>query len=347
MDNTGTYVRTNRINSLQAGRAAAAIAVVIHHAASSTEDFLGLIPPSWRSIFEHGYLGVDFFFVLSGFIIFHTVANRPKAAGSAGRYVHARLIRIFVPYLPIALLLIAAYTFLPALSASRREWSWVTSLTLLPLSQPPALSVAWTLQHELIFYAIFGVAFFTGWLWQVLAIWVVAIVSAYFWGEVEIPLKFILAPINLEFVFGAICGRIVSSEHKTPWVACLIIAVLSVALWVAIGSPRSQSFLVGLAIAALVLLIVRTELAGHFAVSNWAVFLGSASYAIYLVHNPLLSVTARIAARVPLLASWQIATAIGIIASILAGCMYYIVMEAPLMRASERLMQCGSRSRPR
>ncbi len=57
------------IQTLQAGRAVAALAVVFFHAAISTDTFTNGMPQSIRWIAGFGYLGVDFFFVLSGFII--------------------------------------------------------------------------------------------------------------------------------------------------------------------------------------------------------------------------------------------------------------------------------------
>ncbi|WP_204279062.1 hypothetical protein, partial [Klebsiella aerogenes] len=50
---------------LQAGRAAAALAIVVYHSAIATRDFAGAIPESVFRILECGTFGVDFFFVLS------------------------------------------------------------------------------------------------------------------------------------------------------------------------------------------------------------------------------------------------------------------------------------------
>ena len=59
------------INSLQVFRGMAALAVVAHHAALSTDAFVQSMPEGWQRLFDLGALGVDFFFVLSGFIIMH------------------------------------------------------------------------------------------------------------------------------------------------------------------------------------------------------------------------------------------------------------------------------------
>ena len=70
-------------------------------------------------------------------------------------YFHARLIRIYVPYLPVGIGMYLVDMLLPGLSESDRSPGLLTSFTLLPSNSPPALSVAWTLVHELIFYGLF------------------------------------------------------------------------------------------------------------------------------------------------------------------------------------------------
>ena len=62
------------INVLQAGRGLAALAVVMLHSSVAARDFGGV----HTAPLEYGYLGVDFFFVLSGFIIFHSTAGRDR-----------------------------------------------------------------------------------------------------------------------------------------------------------------------------------------------------------------------------------------------------------------------------
>src|SRR5689334_4430297 len=115
------------INSLQAGRALAALAVVVHHSALAAHDFGG----GSFDLLSYGWLGVDFFFVLSGFIIFHSTVGRNKTLAD---YSIARFRRIYLPYWPVGVGIALLYTFLPHVSAGDHSWSWLPTLTLLPVS---------------------------------------------------------------------------------------------------------------------------------------------------------------------------------------------------------------------
>ena len=64
----------------------AAFAVVAHHTALSTEGFVGALPASIASFFNLGHLGVDFFFVLSGFIIIYAHLDDEHTPAALQRY---------------------------------------------------------------------------------------------------------------------------------------------------------------------------------------------------------------------------------------------------------------------
>lgn len=137
-----------QIQSLQVFRGLAALAVVVFHASAYTGTFVADVP-SWAIlVFGFGYLGVDFFFVLSGFIIMYSHYGDADIAPAYKRYVFKRLVRVFPAYWPISLALIALYAALPGFSSSPdKNYSLISSLLLLPADDPPALYVAWTLVH--------------------------------------------------------------------------------------------------------------------------------------------------------------------------------------------------------
>lgn len=314
------------LDSLQIGRGIAALAVVFHHATLSAQYFSEDVPKPMSAIFEMGYLGVDFFFVLSGFIIYYSSHGKIL---TAKKFIQNRFIRIFAPYLPIGIGLGFAYTFLPGLSASDREWGWLATLTLIPSSSPPALSIAWTLQHELIFYVLFGLFVAFGKIGFGMAAWAacIALVAAMGVGLPK-PLEFLLAPINLEFGMGVLAAAILLSGRRVPllW----LISVAPITVFFVMGAERGLSPLFGAGLAMLILWVAQLDYSDRCPTPALPVFIGAASYSIYLVHNPLLSITSRI------LGGWQAALFGGIAISVVMGCAYHVVVEKPAQRLLRR-----------
>lgn len=304
------------------------MAVVVHHAVISTTAFVDEPPHLIQSIFNYGYLGVDFFFVLSGFIIHYTMRTRLRPAS---QFALDRLARIMLPYWPVGIVLALAYTFLPSLSAGGRDWGWISTITLAPTSLPPALSVAWTLQHELAFYLIYALLLYMGRIWIGLAIWAGSIVAGNLFGLADWSLlRVALAPINVEFIAGIAAAALYLSSRTVPALGAWTLAAVFLALFILAGGGRNESWLVGFAIASLLPWVCRLEREGDLFVPGWLIFGGAVSYAIYLVHNPLLSALSRLFALAGL--CWELALVLSTVTSVAAGALWYLLWERPVMR---------------
>jgi peptidoglycan/LPS O-acetylase OafA/YrhL len=306
------------IQSLQAGRGLAALYVVLHHSDLAAADFgAGKIHVP---LLANGYLGVDFFFVLSGFIIYHSTAGRDR---SAADYARARLRRVYLPYLPIGIGIALLYAFVPGLSEGSRSWSWLPTLTLLPVSSETALSVAWTLKHEILFYLVFGCLYFSGALRAGMVIWGGLIaVAAMFGLHGGIP----LALINLEFLMGVAIAILYRAGRGH--VAWLLLSPIPLVIWILLGMQRNQSVLVGLALAMAMLPVAQLEEKGRLKVPSALTFLGAASYSIYLAHGVAISAISRLFRDMPY---WLVAGGT-MIAGVAAGLAYFFAVERPLLR---------------
>ena len=131
------------LDILQIFRGFAALMVVIHHAVNSLKYYHKIDYPWLNYIGKFGKLGVDFFFILSGFIISYAAYHKYNHPNSFKNYIKNRIIRVYIPYLPIGITMYLLYFFFPGFSNGNREISMFTSLTLFPKGNP-ALSVAWT-----------------------------------------------------------------------------------------------------------------------------------------------------------------------------------------------------------
>ena len=323
--------------------------VVFHHAALSVQAFASApMPAAIYSALNFGYLGVDFFFVLSGFIILHSHLGDPSGIGPAKSYFTKRLLRVFPPYLPISISLFLAYALLPGLSEGIRggEFGILSSFFLLPSEYPPALSVAWTLIHEMLFYMVFLTFFASKKAFFGLAIaWsCVMFFNSYsrFTENGLALFKVLLDPINLEFVLGMAAAWIASRTRFRPNAAnvgvLLMAAGVSLFFILLPLADISTRYLFGLPFTLLVLGGALFDLTFEFKYPKWLVALGDASYAIYLVHNPLLSLASRAFNRLHLPGSWQVMLLFGALLSALGGILYHRFFERPAIRFLRKRM---------
>ena len=338
-------IRSGKLDSLQAGRGIAALMVVLHHANQAADHFLR--GEGRYDILNYGYLGVDFFFVLSGFIIYHTTSHQSGRGRTFNTFLALRMARVFAPYLPLGIAFGVLYTFPAVVSEANREWSWVPTLSLIPWGLPPALSVAWTLQNELVFYLIFGLLFFSGLLRLGLTLWLVAILGFALLANPAPPEPFAtaLTLINIEFIFGLLAAlALVRNIEKRLWLA-LLGAGAAAAVWIALGASRELSVFVGAAIAILIPSLARAEMNGGFSTPSTLVLLGDASYSIYLIHPLAIAVSAR------LLRSWmpislEFGLVVMVLASVGAGLVYHLLFERHAIRALRNwVLVCGTSER--
>ena len=147
-------MRQNEIRSLTAVRALAAAMVFANHY-SALPTYVA--PPGILSVVvQQGYIGVDLFFVLSGFILtvryFQELTNHTF---NPGKYFQRRVARIYPLYFTILVLTLLL----------RHQTPNITNLTLTQgfFSDyfPTGISTAWTLTVEECFYLIFPLMLLT------------------------------------------------------------------------------------------------------------------------------------------------------------------------------------------
>jgi peptidoglycan/LPS O-acetylase OafA/YrhL len=92
----------------------------------------------------------------------------------------------------------------------------------------------------------------------------------------------------------------------------------------------------GLGMALIIAASVQAESAGWLTIARPLVVLGNASYAIYLIHFPLMSMATW---RLRVLgADWGLALSTLICVSAIAGLAYHLGYEAPALRVAKRLI---------
>src|SRR5262249_10848440 len=146
---------SSMIQNIQVLRAIAAYLVVVYHIQPHVSNLLSAPMTS-----DMGAVGVDVFFVISGFIMVFTSSNRERTTWEFWR---DRIIRI-VPLYWLATFCMIAITLFGFAPSGLHGWDGkdlVTSMFFLPNIRndgvpEPILSPGWTLIYEMFFYFLFG-----------------------------------------------------------------------------------------------------------------------------------------------------------------------------------------------
>lgn len=350
--------RSDKLESLQIGRGVAALLVMLVHATTFVrlnyhETFAG-------NLFIAGSAGVDFFFVLSGFIIWHRHARDIGQPERVADYGWRRLVRIYPAYWIVILAILPAYFLVPryGLGDETSPYIITTSLLLVPAYRPPILVAGWTLIHELWFYLLFAglIAFRGRWFRWVVGLWVAGVagfVSA-LWNSRLLAadpwLRTVLSPVNFEFVLGCLAAWLVSHprlQRSTPrmWCAVLLAGGLAFTTLMLVPALLPGAFLgnrvLGFGLSAFFIVLgaagwdlsTRTGQAAGSTLTRGPVFLGDASYSLYLLHGPVLSATCKLAVALGLVKSWGANTVgwLAVIASVVTACAFHRWIERPLL----------------
>jgi exopolysaccharide production protein ExoZ len=325
------------LDILQIFRGIAALMVVVHHSSGSLKYYHKIDSHFLEFIGSLGKYGVDFFFVLSGFIITYTAYFKYGDPNSFKSYVKNRLIRIYVPYLPIGIFFLVLYTLFPGFSNSGRDISVLTSLTLIPYGNP-ALSVAWTLSFELCFYLLFSISFFSKKMWNIfVCVWLCLILMVNY-GTItfnfkEHPiLRIIFSTYNFEFIFGFFLAKLVLKKIKFNLILLFCFLLLLSGMFFYFKFIDSDVFYFSMnllfsLISFFVIYISIIYFNKKINPTNVLMMVGNATYSIYLVHNPLQMILIRIYPKINSTLNLIFALFLAIFISCLIGYIYYLIFE--------------------
>jgi len=154
--------RESILANVQFLRFAAATSVLIGHTQHEAAEQFGPMTP-WTPIFWG--VGVDIFFVISGFIMFHLAGTHFDEKGYAARFMRRRITRIVPLYWMFsAAMLLSIALFAKQISHTDVDLTRiVTSFFFVPWPRAdgafrPILSLGWTLNYEMLFYLLFTIA---------------------------------------------------------------------------------------------------------------------------------------------------------------------------------------------
>jgi exopolysaccharide production protein ExoZ len=326
--------------NLQALRGIAALLVVMHHSLAHF-NAMGLSNPVFEFIARHGNIGVDIFFVISGYVMAKTTAGSGHGPDVSRYFLGKRFARIYLGYWPVFLLALAIYQIhSPEYLADKQL---LQSFTLLKFGNYAGLVItpAWSLTFELYFYLIVGLMLTAKWIRPIpvfLLISVLIVLKSVFTrlGDNDL-LDFFFSPYIYEFIAGYfICHywRYLAARHWI-WVA-LLAGATGLSAGVQLGDDHGYWRFTAIALfsASLVWLMLLLEEHALVTFHGLVKKVGDSSYTLYLTHTVLLGLFYSLGMRDYLVAHGFALS--GFIACIVfitvISWVFYIYVEAPLYR---------------
>lgn len=339
---------SSRLQSIQILRGVAASVVVFHHYSLTIQEYVG---HSWIVQSGFGWLGrsgVDLFFTISGFIMVFTTLKMQGARGSVD-FLNRRVRRIFPPYW----IWTSAFLVLWFLGIGSKSHQYgigyiIGSYLLFPVYSAqngdfhPMLSVGWTLSFEMFFYLAFALVIAIG-RPKLRVPLLAAIFAALAVAVLVLPekngLRYLAsAPIIIEFLFGAAAAQITialkgkSMGNQLLPKMLIVVGVLGLVASTQYSYPESLRFLVyGFPSFLIVLGAANWQNApSHGAL----IYLGDASYSIYLTQWLLLLPFSRMAkngASFGHLPS-DLIIVVGSLVTIPVVSLTYLLVERPLLK---------------
>jgi peptidoglycan/LPS O-acetylase OafA/YrhL len=275
----------DRLGELDVLRGFAAVAVVLFHYTVRYAQLYGY-PSAPDIVLTHGYLGVEFFFCISGFVIFMTLDRTRRPMD----FVVSRASRLWPAYIAAMLL---TYSAVHLFGLQGRATSLTQALVNLTMFQellrvPHVDPAYWSLQVELIFYCWMFLAYVTGMLTHIRALLCLGLVPPlvywlarrYFGHELSsLAGTFLLVSYIPYFAIGIAAYNLRSRREHPYRDLLLMLAAIAVT---AICLPLADC-----AIAVIAVLVFCAIARGHL---SWIargplVFFGTISYTLYLVHQ--------------------------------------------------------------
>lgn len=302
-----------KLGLLQVFRGLAAVLVVAFHLTRSGPNYFSA--EFLDRVFEHGDIGVDFFFVLSGFIITYVHFKDLVNGSRLWEFLKKRLIRIY----PIYWIIATAYLFLLLFVAngktshhdyqidlhSAQGWFYVLGCYLLiPQEHDFFLGVAWTLSYEMLFYLVFLVGIILGFnrAKYLFFVWAGVILlrvgTEVLAPDIAMPGILLLNVRILEFLTGCVVAYLILKSRRIPDFLLFTLLVLGIGAlvlfyphWVATGVGILMLALIN---GLIVYKVVRLDLQRRVDCPRLLLLIGEASYSIYLSHIIFLSLFLRV-----------------------------------------------------
>jgi peptidoglycan/LPS O-acetylase OafA/YrhL len=309
-----------QIGGLTSLRGIAALIVVVFHFAYYTLPSTGVVLSAYSNFFRNGYLAVDLFFMLSGFIMAYVYVDQFSNGVSKSNYreyLRSRFARIY----PLHLFTLATLVcleivkiFLPNFHAFTGTFTFrslfanIFLLQVFDLNSPPLLwgktywnEPAWSISVEFVIYFLFPFVLFSllktkpriDSIVYLMALALLLLLIKFTTGTLSTIIGIpSIARCGLECVLGIITYKVYRSNQYQKYLkldSIAIVTAIVIAAIMHIWVDRPHGLYDWLTLPAFSILILalannRSGLIFKLMNSSLLLYLGTISYSIYMVH---------------------------------------------------------------
>ncbi len=294
----------------------------------------------------YGWLGVELFFVISGFVICLSAWGRP-----VGDFLVSRAVRLYPAYWFAIAAITVAVAIAPVLQQRLVSSEILVNLTMLqyPVGVPGASAVFWTLWVELRFYLLFALVVWRGTTYRRVvtfcALWTVASVLAESMHDPRVSL--LVGEQYSPFFTGGIVIYLMYRFRPTALLWGLLGVSWALALLRSVTLTRSMKPFVGYELSWRPAAVVVTVAFGAVAAValwprlsalrwRWLTVAGAMTYPLYLLHLEIGWLLIRELHR--FVAPWPLVVALTAAMLLLSFGVHRFV-ERPVSRPMRRLLQ--------
>jgi len=328
------------IYSIQYMRAIAALLVVVHHAIGKGTQYTSTSSFNWFTV---GEVGVDLFFIISGYIMCHTVDSKDINFIS---FIKARIRRIIPLYWVLTTMALVIYLLFPdKVNSAGGGTNIIHSYTLFPVQENYLISNGWTLSYEFFFYILFAFGLsLTGKFRLLLPVTLIMMLVAL--GNFDYSnstfYNFITNPLLLEFSFGILIFYLFKTIQPSIFIGILLVGLSLILITLVNIFEPNISRVVRYGIPALIFFIGMKSLEPIFKrdkkekINILFEMIGNSSYSLYLSHPFALVISSIILDKLGLTNISFLFITLLVIASIIAGHICYLLLEKNLGRIIKR-----------
>jgi peptidoglycan/LPS O-acetylase OafA/YrhL len=291
--------KAGRLYVLDLLRFIAAMSVVVYHYTARGRGWhtpVRQLFPAVHVVSQYGWMGVELFFLISGFVICMSSWDR-----QVGAFFVSRVARLFPAYLVAVALTATVVAIWPGFSLNTNKDNILINFTMLevPLGGRPVDSVYWTLLAELLFYLLFALVVWRGLTYQsavaFCVLWTTAsILAPMFAGRFA---GVVFQPAYSPYFIAGIAFYLMYRFGPNLLLVCIVLVSYILATHEILGDVQGQATIahnqlnltVVYGVLALCFALIALVALGRLSWihGKWTSVLGAITYPLYLIHQAI------------------------------------------------------------